>query len=236
MTLAFMSVVFRSDDPQRDAEFWGAILGRSAERDGDELLLRGSSGQVGLAFARDVAHSGGQNRLHLHLADGPLDQRGTIAACEKLGARLRGNGHVPANSFAAMADVVGDDFCVIEDDNGYLAGTGPLGEVTCVGTRAVGHFWSRALQWPLVWEVGEETAVQAPAGGTKVAWGGEPLDPGIATDRQFFVLTVADDEFDEEVDRLIALGATGRGDRRAGRATLSDPDGVEFQLRTSSAS
>ena len=44
-------------------------------------------------------------------------------------------------------------------------------------TREVGLFWSEALGWPLVWDQNEQTAIQSPHGGTKVAWGGPPLRP-----------------------------------------------------------
>lgn len=144
---------------------------------------------------------------------------------------MLGSGHVPENSYAVMADAVGDEFCVIEDGNAYLAGCGPLGEVTCEGTRAVGLFWSRALGWPLVWEDGEETAIQSPAGGTKIAWSGDPVNPRTDRRRQYFVVSVARHELDEEVGRLIAIGATRAATGRIGESVLEDPDGNEFVVR-----
>jgi len=232
MTIELQSVTFRSEDPQQDAQFWGAVLDRPLERDGSGILLAGGSGQVGLRFAAGARHGEEKNRLHLHLADGPRDQRDTIAACERLGARLLGNGHVPQNSYAVMADVVGDEFCVIEDGNSYLAGCGPLGEVTCEGTRSVGLFWSRALGWPLVWDEGEETAIQSAAGGTKIAWSGEPVNPKTARERQYFVVTVPSGQHDEEVSRLLTLGASGSAIGRTRETLLTDPDGNEFAVRT----
>ena len=68
-----------------------------------------------------------------------------------------------------LAGPEGNECCVIEAGNRYLAGCGPLGELACDGTRAVGLFWSAALGWPLVWDQDEETVVPSPAGGTKVA-------------------------------------------------------------------
>lgn len=41
-------------------------------------------------------------------------------------------------------------------------------------------FWSEALGWPLVWDQDEETAIQSPHGGTKVAWGGPPVAPKVS--------------------------------------------------------
>ncbi len=231
MGIELQSLTFMSADPERDAEFWGAVLGRSPVTDVDGILLAGSDRQVGLRFVVGSSHGPDKNPIHLHLTDGTRDQRETIDACVSFGGRLLGNGHVPKNSYAVMADPVGDEFCVIEDGNAYLTGCGPLGEITCTGTRAVGQFWSEALGWPLVWEVGEETAIQSPNGGTKVSWGGETVVPSASAGRQYFVLTVPAHELDDEVDRLVGLGATRRADDAQGAMTLRDPDGIDFMLR-----
>lgn len=231
MVVRFQSVTFESPDPERDAEFWRGILGRPLERDSGGILLAGAGGQAGIRFALGAAHGSARNRLHLHLSDRPPGQSGTIEACVKLGGRLLGNGHVPENSYAAMADPVGDEYCVIEDGNGYLAGCGPLGEITCAGTPRVGHFWSRALGWPLVWEKGEETAIQSGAGGTKIAWSGEWATPQSGTDRQYFTVTADEQDFDHEVSRLRALGASDQANRTSAGMVLSDPDGIDFVVR-----
>ena len=59
---------------------------------------------------------------------------------------------------------------MIEPGNSFLAGCGLLAELACDGTAAVGRFWSQALGWPLVWDEEEQTAIQSPLGGTKIAW------------------------------------------------------------------
>ena len=232
MTIALQSVTFRSPDPEGAAAFWGAVLNRRPERDADGILLAGEPRQVGLRFADGAPHGAQKNRLHLHLSETDRGQKDWIAACVALGGRLLGNGHIPENSYAVMADVAGDEFCVIEDGNSYLAGCGPLGEVTCEGTRSVGLFWSRALGWPLIWEEGEETAIQSPAGGTKIAWSGDPVNPMTDRQRQYFVVSVARDELDEQLMRLLALGATRPTTSRADETVLEDPDGNEFVVRT----
>lgn len=231
MSVRLHSVTFVSPDPSRDAAFWGSVLGRSPRSDDGGILLPGDDRQVGLRFTPGDPHGTERNRLHLHLSRADRDQAEAIAACVALGARLRGNGHVPAGSYAAMADVVGDEFCVIEDDNAYLAGCGPLGEVTCEGTRATGIFWSHALDWPVVWDQDEEVAVQAPAGSTKLAWSGEPMQPGKPTDRHYFMLTAHATALEEEVVRLVGLGATDAVTDSSGATTLRDPDGVAFVMR-----
>ena len=133
-----------------------------------------------------------------------------------------------------LADPGGNAFCVIEPRNAYLAGCGPLGEVACDGSRTVGLFWSEALGWPLVWDQDEETAIQSPLGGTKVAWGGPPVEVDSGWDRQRFDLVTAPGEVDAEVDRLVALGADLLAPT-AGVAVLRDPDGGLFTLTTDTA-
>ncbi|MDQ2661239.1 MAG: hypothetical protein M3Y52_05135 [Actinomycetota bacterium] len=96
----------------------------------------------------------------------------------------------------------------------------------------MGFFWSGVLGWPLVWEEGEETAIQSPAGGTKIAWSGDPVNPKADRNRQYFVLSVASDQLDDEVQRLLALGASDLGSNRTGERVLVDPDGNEFVVRT----
>ena len=128
-----------------------------------------------------------------------------------------------------LADPEGNAFCVIEAGNGFLAGCGPLGEVACDGARAVGLFWRDALGWPLVWDEDEETAVQSPLGGTKVAWGGPPMAPKHGRNRQRFDLE-ATDLLPIDVARLVALGATRLGERDGG-VELADPGGNEFLVR-----
>ena len=97
--------------------------------------------------------------------------------------------------------------------------------------RQVGHFWSEALGWPLVWDQDQETAVQSPGGGTKIAWGGPPQAPKTGKERQHFDLAPpADGDQQAEVDRLVSLGATrvdiGQGE--VSWVVLADPDGREF--------
>ena len=86
------------------------------------------------------------------------------------------------------------------------------------------------LDWPLVWDRDEETAIQSPHGGTKVAWGGPPLEPKRRRNRQRFSLVTDEGELDAEIERLAALGATLVGPTGQGQVELADPDGNEFEL------
>jgi catechol 2,3-dioxygenase-like lactoylglutathione lyase family enzyme len=152
-----------------------------------------------------------------------------VATALRLGGHHLDVGQRPEEGHVVLADPAGYEFCVIEPGNDFLAGCGPLGELTCAGTRRVGRFWSKALGWPLVWDQGEQTAVQSPRGGTKLAWDtwdGTPAEPN----RQRFELLPEGDQR-ASVDALISLGAARLDARNDGTAVLADPDGNEFRVR-----
>jgi murein DD-endopeptidase MepM/ murein hydrolase activator NlpD len=130
-----------------------------------------------------------------------------------------------------LADPEGNEFDVIEPGNTFLTGTGAIGALASDGSRACGLFWSRALDWPLVWDQDEETAIQSPRGGTKISWGGPPLRPKTGKYRLHFDLAPsAGSDQRAEVDRLISLGARGVdiGQGDVDWMVLADPDGHEF--------
>ena len=232
MALQLLALTYDADDPARLARFWGGMLRRDAIDDAGGLLLPGTPTQVGLRFVPGRPAKEHLNRLHLHLTSASLaDQMDTVAAALAIGAEHVDVGQRPEDGHIVLADPAGNHFCVMEPGNMFLAGCGFLAELACDGTRDVGLFWSEALGWPLVWDENQETAVQSPLGGTKVAWGGPPVATKIVRNTQRFLLAVADAELRTEVDRLVSLGATlvSTGGDRA--AELADPDGNEFCLR-----
>ena len=216
-----LAVTMEAPDPVRAAQFWAELLGRDIIEDADGLLLPGDDAQLGLRFIPGRAGLLGASRMHLHLTSAdPAEQQQTVATALELGARHLDVGQKPEEEHVVLADPAGHPFCVIEPGNAYLSGCGPLGELTCEGSREVGVFWSKALGWPLVWDQNEETAVQSPQGGTKIAWAGPPVPPFSEPNRQRFELTAA------APDDLISLGAT-----RLKNGALTDPDGNEFLPR-----
>ena len=235
MPTRLLTVAFPAVDPARLAGFWAVLLDRSIAEDGPGHRLPGEPGQIGLRFVPGVYT--GPNLMHLHLASTtPQHQRETVARALSLGAHHLDVGQSPEDEHVVLADPEGNAFCVIEPGNSFLSGCGFLAEVACDGTRAVGVFWSQALDWPLVWDRDEETAIQSPEGGTKVAWSGTPAVPAAsnapaAPTRAHLDLTAAGSDPAAEIDRLIRLGATRRGVVE-GAVVLADPDGVEFRVLT----
>ena len=135
-------------------------------------------------------------------------------------------GQGPDETHVVLADPEGNALCVIESTNRYLAGCGPLAELTCDGSHPVGLFWRDALGWPLVWDRDGETAVQSPLGGTKVSWGGEAAPTTPPTSRLRLELTT-DGDLATEVERLVALGANRLpGDIDSATAHLAIPTAI----------
>lgn len=228
-----LAVAFDAHDPARLAQFWAGMLGRKVLEDAGGVLLPGDDTQLGLRFVASSGEQVGPNRrMHLHLTSASqADQQHTVATALGLGASHLDVGQRPEEGHVVLADPEGNEFCVIEPGNNFLAGCGLLGELACDGTREVGLFWSEALGWPLIWDQNEETAIQSPHGGTKVAWGGPPVAPKTVRNRQRFDLAPVDGDQQAEVDRLVSLGATRLDVDADGAVVLADPDGNEFCVR-----
>jgi catechol 2,3-dioxygenase-like lactoylglutathione lyase family enzyme len=233
MRSRLLTATFDARDPARQARFWAGLLGREVVQDAGGALVPGADTQLSLRFVRGGAEQAGPSRrVHLHLTSADLaGQQHTVATALRLGASHLDVGQLPEEGHIVLADPEGNAICVIEPDNAYLAGCGVLGELACDGTREVGLFWSAALGWPLVWDQDEETAIQSPHGGTKIAWGGPPLDPKEVRNRQRLDLAPAGGDQQAEVDRLVSLGATRLEAAADGTVTLADPDGNEFCVR-----
>lgn len=235
MATRLTALVLDAHDPDRLAGFWAGLLGRPARDEAQGVLLEGSDTQVGLRFEASASVRSGPNRVHLHLTSTtPSDQRERVAAALALGASHLDVGQLPEEGHVVLADPEGNELCVIEPGNSFLGGCGLLGELACDGTREVGVFWSEALSWPLVWDEDGETAIQSPAGGTKIAWGGPPVAAKHGRNRQRFELEPYDGDLDAEVGRLVALGATRLGTPGPMTVDMADRDGNEFVLRTRS--
>ena len=228
MALRLEAVTFEVAEVPAVAAFWAGLLDRDVLAESGGALVSGNETQVGLRFVASHTDQVGPRRLHLHLTSSSLDdQLRTVETAVRMGGRHIDVGQEPDDDFIVLADPGGNEVCVIGPENGFLAGTGFLGEVTCDGTRDVGLFWRDALHWPLVWDENQETVVQSPLGGTKVSWGGPPVEPKQGRNRQRLDLVTADPS--SEAERLVTLGATLLADLVDG-VELADPDGNEFGL------
>lgn len=217
MPLQLVAVSFDALDPDSLAAFWAELLGREVVSETNGALVPGDDTQVGLRF---VAATGALEppRLHLHVTSSSNeDQLSTVGKVLRLGGSRLGTKPFPVGRYIVLHDPGGNQLCVIEPDNRYLAGCGPLGEVACDGTREVGLFWRDALGWPLVWDQDQETAIQSPRGGTKVAWGGPPVAPKNGRNPPAF---------------RSGSGGRLRGDGPTGRARSDHPCRARWRGRT----
>jgi len=216
MAVTLQELSFAARDPQGLARFWSGLLGREI----DDIGFR-------LCFVRSEEPKTRQNQMHFDLTSESLEhQRRTVAKALELGGRHIDIGQLPEEQHVVLADPEGNEFCVIEPGNGFLADCGFVGAVASDGSQEVGYFWSKALDWPLVWDQDQETAIRSPHGGPKITWGGPPFTPKTGPNRLRFVLNGPL----TEVDRLVSLGATRRGPEENGRVGMADPDGNEFSV------
>jgi catechol 2,3-dioxygenase-like lactoylglutathione lyase family enzyme len=242
MALGLAALCVDATDPSRMARFWADALGWEVggETDGRVSLVPTDVTRFRMDFLPLPTPKLRANRHHLDLQTTSLeDQRDTAARLVELGGRHIDVGQKPDEGHIVLADPEGNELCLIEPGNRFLASCPRMGAISCDGTRAVGYFWSAALDWPLVWDQDEETAIQAPDGtGPKITWGGPPIPPKLAKNR--FHLEVAPVDGSEqlaEVERLVTLGATrigsgpGVGD---GAVVLTDPDGNELSVAPAS--
>ncbi len=237
-TSRLVALGFDANNPVGLARFWAAALRWEVDdQTQDEIVLVPTDGtRFQIEFSSVPEKNAGKPRLHLDLTTTSIDdQQESVARLVELGGRHIDIGQGPDEGHVVLADPEGNEFCIIEPDNEFLAGCGRLGSITCDGTREVGYFWSAALGWPLVWDQDEETAIRAPDGtGPFITWG-PPLMPKVGKNRLHLdIAPPGQGDQRAEVDRLISLGATridiGQGD--VDWVVMADPDGNEFCVLT----
>ena len=173
-----------------------------------------------------------KDRVHIDLATtSAAHQAELVARLEALGATRAdvGQGDVP---WTVLADVEGNEFCVLEPREIYRD-TGPIAAVVvdCARPRAMARFWDEALDWTLN-EVSDDHARlrSAEGEGPYLEFVRTP-DVKTAPDRVHLdLLPRPGDDKAAEVARLRALGATdldlGQGD--VPWTCLTDPEDHEF--------
>ncbi len=240
MTANLVALTFDANDPSLLGRFWAGVLGRELVVEPDYpdivVLLPNDDLEFRIEFVPTQEPKWGPNQMHFDLTSQSLEeQQATVARALELGGRHLDIGQGPDVDHVVMADPEGNEFCVIEAGNNFLADTGVIGALSSDGSQQVGYFWSEALGWPLVWDQDEETAIQSPRGGSKISWGGPPYDPKLGKNRLHLDLAPpAEGDQEAEVERLIALGAKridiGQGD--VDWEVMADPDGNEFCVLT----
>jgi predicted enzyme related to lactoylglutathione lyase len=234
VTSRLIALCFDALGPSALARFWSGVLDweiADDPSDGVTLVPADDTGFQIRFVPTDEAKSG-PNHPHNDLTSTYLaDQEATVARELAHGAQHIDVGQLPEEGHVVLADPEGNEFCVIEPGNNFLADCGFVGALAGDGSQECGYFWAEALDWPLVWDQDQETAIRSPQGGPKITWGGPPLEPKHgSTYRPHFDIAPVDGDQQAEVERLVSLGATrvdiGQGD--VDRVVLADPDGHEF--------
>src|SRR4051812_30728603 len=171
MTSRLVSLCVDANDPARLAPFWATALRWEVHDDVAAVPTDGT--RFHIVFRRVAETKTGKNPIHLDLTSSSIDdQAATVEQLLGLGARHVDVGQKGDEGHVVLGDPEGNELCIIEPGNSFLATCGRLGSITCDGSPAVGRFWRDALGWPLVWDQDEETAVRAPDGtGPFITWG-----------------------------------------------------------------
>jgi predicted enzyme related to lactoylglutathione lyase len=238
MTCHLVALCFDANDPSRLAQFWSGVLGWPTAPDPVSGVTLRPTDDTGfrIRFVPSQQRKLGPNHMHIDLTSGSIaDQQQTVAKALRLGARPIDIGQRPEEGHIVLADPEGNEFCVIEPGNSFLADCGFVGALAGDGSQAAGYFWSAALDWPLVWDQDQETAIRSPHGGPKLTWGGPPVRPNISKDRVHFdIAPPPNGDQQTEIDRLVSLGATrvDIGQSDVSWVVMADPDGHEFCVLT----
>jgi predicted enzyme related to lactoylglutathione lyase len=234
MTSQLRALSFDANDPLRLGRFWAGVLGWETADDPQDGVTLLPSDETGfrIRFLPTEVQKAVPNQMHFDLTSTSLeDQQQTVARALELGGRHIDVGQRPEEGHVVLADPEGNEFCVIEPGNAFLADCGFIGALASDGSQEVGYFWSKALGWPLVWDQDQETAIRSPHGGPKITWGGPPVNPKLGKNRLHLDLApAAGGDQQAEVDRLLSLGATRLdiGQGNGAWVVMADPDGNEF--------
>ena len=133
------ALCFDANDPRRLARFWAGVLGwemADDPPDGFALLPSDDTG-FRLRFLPTQEQKTGPNQMHFDLTSTSLeDQQQTVARALELGARHIDVGQLPEEEHVVLADPEGNEFCVIEPGNNFLADCGFIGALSSDGSQA----------------------------------------------------------------------------------------------------
>jgi len=238
MSSRLYAVIVDAHDHRAQAAWWAEALGWTAGYADDEIAWAdpGDDTEAGLGFVPVPEPKTVKNRLHLDLRG--TDQSEAVARLERLGATRADVGQGPDVSWVVLADPEGNELCVLagpleRDPHGVGLGLAVVC-IDAVDVRRVADFWGEALGYSVV-EVDDEGIGIAPPEG----------EPGLRVDvlqvpepspgKNRVHLDLNPDSQDEEVKRLMGLGATwadvGQGDE-VSWVVLADPEGNELCVLT----
>src|ERR1043165_5590289 len=131
MTSRLYALSFDANDPAGLARFWGGLLGWEMADDPQDgiVLLPGDDTGFRMRFVPTQQRKTGPNQIHFHLTStSGEDQQQTVARGGALGRGPRpfDAGQRPEDLHVVLADPEGNEFCVIEPGNKFLAGCGFL--------------------------------------------------------------------------------------------------------------
>ncbi len=237
MAVHFWSVVFDANDRTSLACFWAdALHCTHTEGEGYSTVASEDGSIPRLEFVTAATPKPFKNRIHLDLNSSSVeDQLRTVDRLIGLGARKIDIGQGPDADHFVLADPEGNEFCVVDPDNFTKDGGTVGGIVFDASGPDVGYFWSKALDWPLVWDQDDETAIRAPDGKGQFITFGPPLPPKSGKNRiHLDIAPPKNCDQAAEVERLISLGAirVDIGQGNVSWVVMADPDGNEFCVLT----
>ena len=238
MTSRLLALTFLARDPAKLTTFWSAALGWEPRlEEHGTVLMPTDEASVPIVFVTTENEKRVRNRNHLDLTTTSLEeQSATVHQLLELNGTHCDVGQGPEESHVVLADPEGNELCVIDPANTFLADCPRLGAINCDGTKETGYFWSEVLGWPLIWDQKEETVIRDPGGtGPMITWSGPPLLPKHGNNRLQLSITPNDKSTPrDEVERLISLGASRAKSLENGVLEMLDPDGNEFRVFVSS--
>jgi len=245
MATRLVNILVSAVDPPALARFWSALLGWPIAHEADGEIDVRAPGDVGwlldLVFGDVTGPKTSQNRIHLDLAStSAAEQAAIVERARDLGARPADIGQVDV-PWEVLADPEGNEFCVLEPRDEYLASGGIAAVVMeAADPVSLAEFWSAATGWQVT------KRISVPAGtfvGIPPANGRGPWLEFVPRNRpktelnriHLDVAPYATDEQAAEVDRLRRLGARsidiGQGD--VPWEVMADPEGNEYCVLTS---
>ena len=132
MTTRLVTLCFDANDPLRLARFWADALGWEVgdQTQDDVEVVPTDDTSFTLLFLPVPEKKVGQNLIHLDLTTTSLDDQPQIVErLVDIGARHIDIGQTADEGHVVLADPEGNEFCIIEPDNNFLADCGRFGSV-----------------------------------------------------------------------------------------------------------